>query len=61
MHHTVDETPQREARAESSRNFPVSRKRFLVLSAAWTVGLATFMAAGCAGEEDEDDGGEDDD
>ena len=56
MHHTADET-----RAGVMGNLPVSRRRFFELGAAWAVGLAALVAAGCGGEEDEDEGGEEDD
>lgn len=58
MHDTVEESQQTETRAAGSQDFPVSRRRFLQLGAAWTVGLAAFVA-GCGGEDD--DGGEEED
>ena len=61
VHRTADETPQPETSAESPGDLPVSRRRFLGLSAAWAVAVASFAAAGCGGEEDEDEGGEDED
>jgi hypothetical protein len=59
MHNTVEEAPQTETRAVGPQDFPVSRRRFLQHGAAWTVGLAAFVA-GCGGEG-EDDGGEEED
>jgi hypothetical protein len=56
MRHTADET-----RAGVIGNLPVSRRRFFELGAAWAVGLAAFVAAGCGGEEDDNEGGEEDD
>jgi hypothetical protein len=61
MHHKVDETPRRETHAGVLGDLPVSRRRFFKLGGAWAVGLAAFVAAGCAGEEDEDEGGEEED
>ena len=55
MHNTVD-----EARAAGPQDFPVSRRRFFQLGAAWTVGLTAFVA-GCGGEDDDDGGEEEDD
>ncbi len=60
MDHTVDDDAQREAGAGAPGTIPVSRRRFLGLGAAWTVGLVAFAAAGCGGEED-DDGDEEED
>jgi hypothetical protein len=60
MSQTVGDDPQRETRAGGSRGFVVSRRRFLELGAAWAVGMASFVAAGCGGEEEEDEGGEED-
>jgi hypothetical protein len=59
MSQTVGDDLQRETRAGGSRGFVVSRRRFLELGVAWAVGMASFVAAGCGGEE-EDEGGEED-
>jgi hypothetical protein len=59
MHDSIEEAPQTETRAAGPQDLPVSRRRFLQLGAAWTVGLAAFVA-GCGGE-DEDDGDEEED
>ncbi len=62
MHDTADEAMRQGSGARSPGDYPVSRRRFLTLGAAWAVGLAAFAAAGCGGEEEEDEnGGEDDD
>jgi hypothetical protein len=62
MQGTADETTRQGSGAGSPGDYPVSRRRFLALGAAWAVGLAAFAAAGCGGEEEDDeDGGEDDD
>ena len=54
-----DDAERGETHAGEPGDLPLSRRRFLELGAAWAVGLAAFVAAGCGGEEDE--GGEEDD
>jgi hypothetical protein len=56
-----DDARRGETQAGEPRDLPLSRRRFLELGAAWAVGLAAFVAAGCGGEEDEDEGGEEED
>ncbi len=56
MRRTVRDDSQRVTRAGGFEGFIVSRRRFLELGVAWTAGMASFVAAGCGGEEDE--GGE---
>jgi hypothetical protein len=56
-----DDARRTETNAGGFRHLPLSRRRFLQLGAAWTVGLAAFVAAGCGGGEEEDDDGEEDD
>jgi hypothetical protein len=51
---------QQEIHAVGAQGFLVSRRRFLELGVAWAAGMALFVAAGCGGEEDEDEGGEED-
>ena len=57
MRRTVRDDSQRETCAGGSEGFLVSRRRFLALGVAWTAGMASFVSAGCGGEE-EDEGGE---
>jgi hypothetical protein len=58
MRRTVGDDSQRETCAGGgSEGFRVSRRRFLELGVAWAVGMASFVAAGCGGEE-EDEGDE---
>ena len=51
--HQIDGS-QRETHAGS---YLMSRRRLLELGVAWTAVMASFVAAGCGGEE-EDEGGE---
>jgi hypothetical protein len=61
VHANADEATWQGSGAGSPGDYPISRRRFLALGAAWAVGLAAFTAAGCGGEEDEDEGGGEDD
>ncbi len=51
---------QQETHVGEAQGFLVSRRRFLELGVAWAAGMASFVAVGCGGEEDEDEGGEED-
>lgn len=61
MDSTIEEARQRESGAAGPGVTPVSRRRFLRLGAAWTVGLVAFAAVGCGGEDDDDEGEDEED
>ena len=49
-----DDAERGETHAGEPGDLPLSRRRFLELGAAWAVGLAALVAAGCGGEEEDD-------